>query len=101
MKFKRGKRVGHEPCIKRGRSQNGEGRSLSDGGRTVPESRGWTIEGTGVDFSLRENLTDCVNDLEQQDEGICGEESGEHEFEYSLLRSPKIIIDIAGAIKIR
>ena len=101
MKFRRGKAVGCKTRVKRGRSQNGEGRSLSDGGRTVPESRGRMIEGTGVDFSLRENLTDCVNDLEQQDEGIYGEGSDEYEFEYSLLRSPKITIDVGGAIRIR
>lgn len=101
MKFMGGKLVGRESRIKGRRSLGNEGQSHSNGGRAVPKLRGRKIEGTGVNFSLKENLTDCVNDLEQQDEGICGEESGEHEFEYSLLRSPKIIIDIAGAIKIR
>jgi len=89
MKFRRGKVVGHEPRIKRGRSQSGEGKPHSNGGREVPKLRGRTIKGTGVDFSLRENLTDCVNDSEQQDEGIEIGEVGEYEFEYCLLRSPK------------
>jgi hypothetical protein len=44
-----------------------------------------TIKGAGVDFSLKENLTDCVNDSEQQDEGIEIGEAAEYEFEYSLL----------------
>lgn len=65
MKFRRGKAAGPEPQIKRGRSQNGEGQSHSNGGREVPTLRGRTIEGRGFDFSLGENLTDCVNDSEQ------------------------------------
>jgi hypothetical protein len=62
--------------------------------------RGQTIKGAGFDFPLKENLTDCVNDSEQQGEGIEEDEVGEDEYEYSLLGSPKIIIDIVGAIKI-
>lgn len=89
MKFRRGKAVGHEPRIKRGRSPTGEGQSHSNGGREVPKLRGRTIEGKGVDFSLQENLTDRVHDSEQQDEGIEIGEAGEYEFEYCLLRSPK------------
>lgn len=89
MEFRRGKVVGHEPCIKRRRSRSGEEQSHSNGGREVPTLRGRTIEGKGVDFSLQENLTDCVHDSEQQDEGIEIGEVGEYEFEYSLLRTPK------------
>jgi hypothetical protein len=85
MKFRRGKLVGCETRIKRGRSQNGEGKSHSNGGREVPKLRGRTIPGTGVDFSLKENLTDCVNDSEQQEEGIKVEFEEEYEFEYCLL----------------
>lgn len=89
MKFRRGKVAGPEPQIKRGRSQSNEGKSHSNGGREVPKLRGRTIEGKGVDFSLRENLTDSVHDSEQQGEGIEIGEVGEYEFEYCLLRSPK------------
>jgi len=85
LKFRRGKVVGHEPCIKRGRSHSDEGQAHSHGGRGVPKWRGRTIKGAGVDFSLKENLTDCVNDSEQQDEGIEIGEAAEYEFEYSLL----------------
>ena len=101
MKFGRGEAVGHEHRIKRGRSPTGEGQSHSNGGRAVPKLRGRTFEGRGFDFSLQENLTDCVNDSEFQGEGHTEEIEMEYEFEYDLERTPKIILDIAGAIKIR
>jgi len=101
MKFRRGKRVSHEPCIKRGRSPSDGGR-VSPGvagaggrmcnGSKMERERSEPLSGNqvhNVNISLREGLTDCVHDSEQQDEGIEIEESGEYEFEYSLLRSPK------------
>jgi len=47
----------------------------------------------GFDSPLKEKLTDCVNDSEQQVEGIEEDEVGEDEYEYSLLGSPKIMLD--------
>jgi len=62
-----------------------QGQVHSHGGRGVPKWRGRMIQGAGFDSPLKENLTDCVNDSEQQVEGIEIGEASEYEFEYSLL----------------